>query len=72
MNFVKPDFKAAGPSSQVGYKGICRKASEVMQKELITDVSAGPVKLELGGKEYEITEFPRCKNFSKGWVPSLE
>ena len=57
MNFaVKPDFKAAGPVLGKDIKEFAGKLEKLDAKELIADVSAGPVKLELGGKEYEITE----------------
>ena len=57
MNFaVKPDFKAAGPVLGKDIKEFAGKLAKLDAKELIADVSAGPVKLELGGKEYEITE----------------
>jgi len=57
MNFaVKPDFKAAGPVLGKDIKEFAGKLAQFDAKELIADVSAGSVKLELNGTEYEITE----------------
>ena len=57
MNFqVKPNFRAAGPVLGKNVKAFGAALAQADAKELIAKLGEGPVTMELGGAEYEITE----------------
>lgn len=57
MNFtIKPNFRAAGPVLGKNIKAFGQALSEADAKELIAKLSAGPVVMNIGGEDYEITE----------------
>jgi isoleucyl-tRNA synthetase len=57
MNFqVKPNFRAAGPVLGKNVKAFGAALAKTDAKEFIARLAEGPVKMELGGQEYEITE----------------
>ena len=57
MDFsIKPNFRAAGPVLGKNVKEFGGKLAKANAKEMIATLGEGPVKMELGGQEYEITE----------------
>ena len=57
MNFsVKPNFRAAGPVLGKNVKEFGAKLAQLNAKELIAALNEGPVMMEFGGENYEITE----------------
>ena len=57
MNFqVKPNFRAAGPVLGKNVKAFGAALAQTDAKKFIAELGEGPVKMELGGTEYEITE----------------
>ena len=57
MNFeIKPNFRAAGPVLGKNIKEFGARLAGLDAKELTAALSEGPVKMSLGGEDYEITE----------------
>ena len=57
MNFsVKPNFRAAGPVLGKNVKEFGAKLAQLNAKELIAALNEGPVMMEFGGENYEITQ----------------
>ena len=57
MNFqVKPNFRAAGPVLGKNVKAFGAALAKMDAKEFIAKLAEGPVRMDLGGTEYEITE----------------
>ena len=57
MDFsIKPNFRAAGPVLGKNVKEFGGKLAKANAKEMIAALGEGPVKMELGGQEYDITE----------------
>ena len=57
MDFsIKPNFRAAGPVLGKNVKEFGGKLAQVNAKEMIAALNEGPVKMTLGGQEYDIDE----------------
>ena len=57
MNFeIKPNFRAAGPVLGKKVKAFGAKLASLDAKETIAALGEGPVKMDLDGEEFEITE----------------
>lgn len=57
MNFaIKPNFKTAGPVFGKKVKAFGAKLAEMDAKDLLSQISAGPVKFELDGDIFDVTE----------------
>jgi isoleucyl-tRNA synthetase len=57
MDFsIKPNFRAAGPVLGKNVKEFGGKLAQANAKEMIAALNEGPVKMTLGGQEYDIDE----------------
>ncbi|MCF0140727.1 MAG: isoleucine--tRNA ligase, partial [Mogibacterium sp.] len=57
MNYsVKPNFRAAGPVLGKNIKEFGAAMAKADAKEVISKLAEGPIAMELGGENYEITE----------------
>jgi isoleucyl-tRNA synthetase len=57
MDFsIKPNFRAAGPVLGKNVKAFGAELAKADAKAMIASLNEGPVKMELGGEEYEITK----------------
>ena len=75
MNFsLKPNFRAAGPTFGKDIKAFGAAMAQVDAKEFISKLSNGPVKMQVGEGEYEITdELVEVKITAKeGFVVGME
>lgn len=57
MNFaIKPNFKTAGPVLGKSVKEFGQKLAATDAKKLLEQIADGPVKFELGGESFDVTE----------------